>query len=68
MMDMDAMPERDWVTEEGEAILAANPELLESIRRQFAEDDAGTLKTVDTATVRRMLDERDPQGNRDQHS
>ena len=60
MSVMDAVPDRDWVTEEAEALLEADPELRASIRRQLAESRAGTLKTVDTATVRRMLAERDP--------
>ena len=57
-------PERDWVTEEAEAFLAADPELRASLERQLAESAAGTLRTVDTATVRRMLDERAPRHKR----
>ena len=59
---MSAMEEleRDWVTEEAEALLAADPEFRASIERQLAESAAGTLRTVDTAAVRRMLDERAP--------
>jgi len=53
-------PERDWVVEEGEALLATNPKLAASIDRQLAEDRAGKLKTVDTSTVRQMLEKHVP--------
>jgi hypothetical protein len=67
MGSMQEIPERDWVTEEAEALLAADPTLRESLERQMAESRAGTLRTVDTATVRRMLDERAPRRERRQH-
>lgn len=35
--------------DEGEALLAANPALAESIDCQLAEERAGTLETVDSA-------------------
>ena len=52
---MHEMPERDWVTEEGEALLAADPELRASIQRQMAELRAGTLHTTPDAVVRERM-------------
>jgi hypothetical protein len=61
---MEERPNRDWVVEEAEALLEADPKLKESLERQMAEHRAGTLRTVDTATVRRTLDERSPRRER----
>ena len=61
---MQEMPDHDLMLEEGEALLAADPELRARIDRTLAASKAGTLKTVDTAAVRRMLEERDPRKRR----
>ena len=58
MGHMESAEERDWVVEQGEALLRANPKLAESIDRQLEQERVGTLKTVDTDTVRRVLTER----------
>ena len=49
---MQEMPDHDWVVEEAEALLAADPELRASIERQLAEHRAGTLKTTPDEQVR----------------
>ena len=49
---MQEMPEHDWVVDEAEALLAADPELRASIERQLAEHRAGTLKTTPDEVVR----------------
>jgi hypothetical protein len=53
-----SIPEDDWVAAEAEALLAADPELRADLRRAAAEHRAGTLKTVDTATVRAAIEAR----------
>ncbi|MGI8847644.1 MAG: hypothetical protein ACR2GX_05170 [Candidatus Dormibacteria bacterium] len=54
----NSIPEDDWVAEEAEALLNTVPGLREDLRKGVAEHRAGTAKTVDTATVRRVLEER----------
>jgi len=54
----DPISEDDWVVDEAEALLRADPELRADLRRAVAEHRAGTLKTVDTATVRGAIEER----------
>lgn len=54
----NSIPEDDWVTAEAEALLQADPELRADLRRAAAEHRAGTLKTVDTATVRAAIEAR----------
>lgn len=52
----DSIPEDRWVAAEAEALLAAGPELRAELRRMRAQRQAGTLKTVDTASVRAAVD------------
>ena len=54
----NSIPEDDWVTAEAEALLDSTPGLREDLRKAVAEHRAGTLKTVDTATVRARLEAR----------
>jgi hypothetical protein len=54
----NSIPEDDWVTAEAEALLEADPELRADLRRMAAEHKAGTLKMVDTATVRAAMQAR----------
>jgi hypothetical protein len=51
-------PEDDWVSEEAEALLNGTPGLREELREAVADHRAGTLKTVDTSTVRSRLEAR----------
>lgn len=57
MVMMDAMPARDRLDEEIEAVLNANPELPARLERHAAEHKAGTLKTIPDAVVRAQMDE-----------
>jgi hypothetical protein len=52
------IPEDDWVSAEAEALLEADPELRADLRQAIAEHRAGTLKTVDTATVKAAIEAR----------
>ena len=52
---MDAMPARDRLDEEIEALLAI-PEIGDSVERQIRELRAGTLKTIPDAIVRARMD------------
>jgi hypothetical protein len=54
----NSISEDDWVTAEAEALLNADPELRADLRRAVAEHRAGTLNTVDTATVRAAIEAR----------
>jgi hypothetical protein len=54
----NSIPEDDWVAAEAEALLNADPQLRADLRRMAAEHKAGTLKTVDTATVRAAMQAR----------
>ena len=56
MVAMDAMPARDRLDEEIEAVLAAKPELGARLERQAAEHKAGTLKTIPDDVVRARMD------------
>ena len=51
-----SIPEDDWVAAEAKALLDADPALRADLRRMRAEKRAGTLKTVDTATVRAAIE------------
>lgn len=51
-----SIPEDDWVAAEGEAILDGTPGLRADVERLVAKNAAGTLKTVDTATVRAAIE------------
>lgn len=65
MSGMSQMPDHDWVSEEAEALLDADPELRVSIQRQMAESRAGTLKTTPDEVVRvRMAELRAAQRQR----
>ena len=57
MVTMSQMSDHDWVTEEGEAVLAADPELRARLERQLAEDAAGTLTTIPDSVVRARMAE-----------
>lgn len=48
-------PDGDCVSAEAESLLDATPGLREDLRNAIAEHRAGTLKTVDTSTVRAKL-------------
>ena len=50
--------EDDSVSAEAESLLDSNPGLREDLRNAIAEHRAGTLKTVDTPTVRARLEAR----------
>jgi hypothetical protein len=54
----NSIPEDDWVNAEAEALLNADPELRADLRRAVTEHRAGTLETVDTATVRAAIERR----------
>ncbi|MGZ4619564.1 MAG: hypothetical protein ACXV3F_12795 [Frankiaceae bacterium] len=51
-----SLPEDDWVAAEAKALLDADPALRADLRRMRAEKRAGTLTTVDTATVRAAIE------------
>jgi len=52
----NSIPEDDWVTTEAEALLDTVPGLRADLDRMSAEHAAGTLQTVDTATVRAAIE------------
>jgi len=54
----NSIPEDDWVAAEAAALLDSTPGLREDLRRGIAQHRSGKSKTVDTATVRRALEER----------
>lgn len=54
----NSTPKNDWVSAEAESLLDANPGAREDLRSAIAQHRAGTLKTVDTATVRAKLEAR----------
>lgn len=56
MAVQQSIPEDDWVTAEANALLDGVPGLRDSLQRQRAEAEAGTLKVVDTATVRAAIE------------
>lgn len=53
-----SIPEDDWVSAEAEALLDATPGLRDRLRRMVAAADAGTLRTVDHATARAVIEQR----------
>ena len=53
-----SIPEDDWVSVEAEALLDATPGLREDLRAAMDELHAGTLQTVDAATVRARIEAR----------
>ena len=51
-----SIPEDEWVAAEAEALMNTVPGLRADLDRMASEHAAGTLKTVDTATVRAAIE------------